>query len=390
MISSEMALARESKRIARAQRRAERISERQKKRLERHKLREQQKQLREEIERDRAEHEQERRKEEAQRQAILKKEKKFRAYRRKKLLKFYIRVCFSSTVLGIKTLNPANIPILLAYIRNNKTVIREFTTIFIHSTVFFVSAYLLVFLIKMLTSAISGLFFEYSSILYHYEVFWMVKPEEWFGDSVKLIYASGPIIALILAVFFAIFFSYIQTDRNLSKLFILWFFMHAFNAFFGALLIGSLFGRGFGYAIIWSYISDTEKVIYSIISITALFLLGVFTSRSFLISANTYFTKLEKNRQRAFIWAQAILPFLFGNILIGLIMYPRILLYDMTVSLTLFIAIIPIAIGHRFSRSLYFDEEPVKIYYRPLPLILIPLLIIFYRVILGFGIIIGQ
>jgi len=268
-------------------------------------------------------------------------------------------------------------------------LVRDFSVITLHSTLFYVAAYLLVFIIVLFTSAISGIFFEYTAIIYHYEVFWMVKPEEWFGDSVKMIYASGPILCGILGIFFAIIFSYIQTERGLGKLFILWLFIHSFNAFFGSLLIGSLFGKGFGYAIIWSFISDTGKVIYSIISITVLFLLGVFTTRSFLISANTYYSHLEKKQQRKFIGAQVILPFHRGNALIGLIMFPKALLFNMTVSLSLGITIVPIAIGYRFLPSLYFDEVTPKIRFRLQSILLVLAFIFLYRLILGFGILIG-
>jgi hypothetical protein len=259
----------------------------------------------------------------------------------------------------------------------------------IHSSLFFLASYILVFTIILFTSAISGIFFDYSSIVYYYEVLWIVKPEEWFGDSVKMIYASGPILSGILAVFASILFSYIRTERGLGKLFMLWFFMHAYNAFFGSLLIGSLFGRGFGYAIIWSYISDTEKVIYTIISITALFLLGVFVTRSFLISANSYYPQLEKRSQRYFIWAQVIVPFILGNILIGLIMFPEMLWYDMTVALCLGISILRIGIGYRFLPSLYFEEDHSRPRFLLKPIIIPVAFLLLYRLVLEFGIRIG-
>jgi len=324
-----------------------------------------------------------------ERHAIDVRERKFKRYRRRKLLRFYMRICLRKMLLSIKSLNPANLPQLIRYIGANKRQLREFAVISIQSTLLFVAAYLLIFLIILFTSSISGIFFDYRSIVYYYEVLWMVKPEQWFGDSVKMIYASGPILAGILAIFFAIIFSYIRTERGLGKLFLLWLFIHGFNAFFGSLLIGSLFDRGFGYAIIWSFISDTEKVIYSIVSITALILLGVFTAQSFLISANSYYQHLEKHQQKRFIWAQAIVPFLAGNAMIALLMLPELLLYDITVSLALILAIIPISIGHRFSHSLYFEEEAIRVRFS-FGIIAIPLIfIILYRIILGYGIMIG-
>ena len=314
------------------------------------------------------------------------KDKRFRKYRRRKLLRFYLRYCSKNILASIKTLNPANIPVLIGHIRNNRISIREFLVIAIHSTLFFVAAYILVFTIMLFTSAISGVFFDYSSIVYYYEVLWIVKPEEWFGDSVKMIYASGPILSGIIAVFVTFIFTYIRNDKGLGKLFVLWLFIHAYNAFFGSLLIGSLFGRGFGYAIVWSFMSDTEKVIYSIVSITALFLLGVFTTRSFLISANSYYPHLEKHQQQKFIWAQLIVPFIAGNILIGMIMFPEMLWYDMTVALCLGIALLPIAVGYRFLPSLYFEEDHSRPQFKLRPIVITIAFLLLFRIVLGIGI----
>jgi len=379
----------ESRRKAKAHRKQESKAFSERKRHDRAEYRRQKELLKAEHEEDLMLNREKYEAEEAERKALIKKEKQFQKYRRKKLFRFYFKYCSGNILQSIKALHPANIPHLISHLRKNRILIREFLAITTHSTLFFVAAYLLVFAIMLFTSAISGIFFDYTSIVYFFEVTWIVKPEEWFGDSVKLIYASGPVLSGILAVFASIAYTYIRTNRRIGKLFLLWFMMHAYNAFFGSLLIGSLFGRGFGYAIIWSFISDTEKVIYSIISITALFLLGVFTTRSFLITANSYYSHLDKRNQQNFIWAQLIMPFILGNILIGLIMFPELLWYDMTVALCLGISIIPVAIGYRFYPSLYFEEDHVRPRLLAKPVILTVCLIVLYRVILGFGITVG-
>jgi len=386
---SERVIHAESRKKSRKQRKIEARDDSLKRKLERQSVKDQKAQLKADYEQDFETNKDHYQQQEAERRALKRKERWFRKHRRRRLMRFYRKSCFRNIMLSIRTLNPANLPKLIAHIRENKTSIRKFSVIITHSTLFFVAAYILVFLILLFTAAISGIFFDYTSVVYYYEVLWIVKPEEWFGDSVKMIYAAGPILCGILAIFFAIIYSYIRTDKGLGKLFMLWFFIHSFNAFFGSLLIGSLFGRGFGYAIIWSFISDTEKVIYSIVSITALFLLGVFTTRSFLISANTYYPHLENRQQQKFVWAQVILPFLLGNILIGMIMFPEFLWYDMTVSLTLGITIIPIAIGYRFLPSLYFEEEKPVVSYKLRPIIMILSFIALYRIVLELGIMIG-
>jgi hypothetical protein len=379
----------ERKRLSREQKRSERSEDRLKRRQERLAIREIRKKLRSDQEQDYAQNKEVYEEELRRRLSARKKSNKFRRYRRRRLTRFYLKALFRNTLLSLKTLNPANLPKLYNYIRENKINIREFAIICLQSTMMFVASYLAVLLVLMGTEAISGVFFNYSSIIYYNKVLWLVKPEEWYQDSVQMIYASGPVLCGILAVFFAIIFSYMYTERILAKIFILWFVLHAFNAFFGALLIGSLFDRGIGYAILWSYISDTEKVIFSIVSILALFLLGVFTTRSFLISANIYYPQLEKSKHQAFIWAQLLLPFLVGNAFIGLIMLPDVDWFDIAVALSLTITIIPIAIGYRFLPSLFFEEGKTSVQLKLRAIALAIAFIVLFRIILGIGIRIG-
>ncbi len=376
-------------RIARQQLRVEREAEKRRKQQERRAEASRKEEIRIRLEEERLRSDALEKTARAEQAEKLAGERVFRKYRRRRLLRFMLRACSRNLKRDIRLLNPANAPLLLAYYGSHKRSIRDFLTITLHSTLLFIAAYLAVFFIGLLAASVSGVFFNYNSVIYHHEVLWLVKPEQWFGDSVKMIYTAGPVLSGIIAVFLAIWFAYVRTGTGLGKLFLLWAFMHGFNAFFGSLLIGSLFDRGFGYAIIWSYISDTEKVIYTIISITSMILLGVFVTRSFLISANSYFSKLERPWQRSFIWAQVILPFLLGNGFIALLMLPQVVLYDMTVSLSLGLAIIPIAIGYRFSPSLYFEEDYRMIRIRPWLVIACLAFILVYRLVLGFGIMMG-
>ena len=112
-----------------------------------------------------------------ERHAIDVRERRFKRYRRRRLLRFYVKICLRNVILRLKSLNPANLPELISHIRENKGQMREFAVISIHSTLLFVAAYLLIFLIILFTSSISGVFFDYRSIIYYYEVLWMVKPE---------------------------------------------------------------------------------------------------------------------------------------------------------------------------------------------------------------------
>ena len=312
--------------------------------------------------------------------------RKFRKRRRMRLLRFFMKACANNTLRFIRGLNPLHLPRLLKHAAENRENINGFVVIALHSTLLFVAAYLFIFFIGLITSVISGLFFNYHSILYFHEVVWLVKPEQWYGDSVKMIFSSGPIISGILGVIMAILFAQLRTGRGLFKLFLLWGALHGFNAFFGSLLTGSIFGKGLGHALEWSYFSDTEKVIFSIISILALVLIGVFSARSFLISANSYYPHLEKRKLGSFLWAQLIIPFLAGSLLVGAVMFPEILLYDMTVMYIMFITILSVIISSRFYPTLYSEDEHIGIAPRVRLILPALLFIILYRLVLGIGI----
>ena len=376
----------EHRTIAKEQLRSERLAAKQRRIYDRQEEKQAKQVIKLKIEQDLSDNAQHYQAVSEERKALKIRERNYRRKRRKRLTIFFVKACLRNTGKAIRNMSPARLPVLMEYARDNRKQIKELLIICIHSTLLFTAAYLLIFLISLVTSAIAGVFFDYHSIIYFNEVFWSVKQDQWYGDSVKMIYSSGPIVAGIIAVFLAIIFTYIHTDKNLTKVFFLWSFIHGFNAFFGSLLIGSIFGKGFGYALLWSYISDTEKVIYTIISIMALILLGVFTTKSFLISANTYFPELEKKRQRPFIWAQVILPFFFGNVLIVLIMLPKVLFYEMAVSLSLLTTIIPIAIAFRYYPSLYFEEEKIRIRLSKKIVFYVLAFIFLYRAILGIGI----
>lgn len=380
---------RNRKKLIREQKNFERKAERARQKAEKKKLKNDRLQQEAELKEDLQQNAERYSAEHAERRQKKRKARYYRKRKRLKLLRLYRKVCRRNTLDFIRSLHPSNLPLLIRQIKESKSAVKQFFVISLHSSLLFVAAYLLVFLIGLFTSAVSGLFFDFKSIIYYYDVFWLVKSDQWYSDSVKMIFASRPIVSGLFAIFLSIIFSNIKTDRGLFKLFILWAMIHAYNAFFGSLLVGSIFGKGFGYAISWAYISDTEKVIYSIISILVLFLVGVFTTKSFLVSANSYYSKLEGRKQRFFIWAQVILPYFLGNAIIGAVMYPQVLFNDIAISIALLIVVLPIALGYRFYPSMYFEEENIRVNFKYRLLLYTISFTLLYRLILGIGIPLG-
>jgi hypothetical protein len=210
--------------------------------------------------------------------------------------------------------------------------------------------------------------------------------EDWYHDSVKTIFSAGPIAALLTGITFMILYNGRKEKEGLFKLFFLWGFLHGISMFFGAMLIGTLFEKGIGHVISWMYIMDTGKVLYSIISIFMLVMAGMVSVKPFLISGNTYFQNLTRQNRRGFIWAQVIIPYLAGMVLLIALRWPRFMFYETFVSLTLFVCLLPVITAYSAYTDLYFEEDtkPANFSWRYF-LILIAVLL-FYRVGLNFGI----
>ena len=141
----------ERNRIIKNQRKADRISDRQKIIQERTEIRDARIKLKEEFGQNADEYQAA----VAERKAFEAKERKFRRYRRKRLIKFYSKVCIKSTIRTLKTFNPENLPILIRYIKQNRKNTRDFVIIAIHSTFLFTAAYFMIFLIGLLISSVS-------------------------------------------------------------------------------------------------------------------------------------------------------------------------------------------------------------------------------------------
>ena len=292
-------------------------------------------------------------------------------------------------VTAILSVNRKNIHKAYLDFKKSKTLRGEFTSITINATALFILSYLFIFFFSMLASAIASTIFDFSSIIYYYNVYFFIRSDEWYADAVKVIFSSGPVAALFLGTLLLIIFSYIREDKSIFKMFYFWGFLHGYSFFFGGLLTGTLFSRGFGHVIIWSYIMDTGKLVYSFISVAVLITIGLLSTKSFLISANSYYTNINKKNSTSFIFAQVVMPFILGTIILTLIRLPKIDEYFIFVTLTLLLVIIPILANYRLYPVLYFEEEKITIKTNLKLFISTIIIIVLFRIILAIGIPIG-
>jgi hypothetical protein len=310
----------------------------------------------------------------------------FRRRRRKRLIRFYLKNSIKRLRKSILSLNARNIRLWVVELRAQKQMRRNLWTITINSSSLFILSYLFVYIFALLITSLAGTFFEYSSTIYYYDIYFTIRSDQWYHDAVKVIYSAAPFACLFIGTLLLIVFSYVREEKGLYKMFFFWGFLHSYTMFFGGVLVGTVFGTGLGHAINWSYILDTGKMVYSIIAIAVFILIGVLSSKSFLISANTYYNNLTGAVRSKFVWAQMVLPFIVGNVMMFVFRMPRLKMYYIFVGITMILVIIPAWISTRFYPTLYFHEDPVSIKPRWKLVFLALFVYAALRILLGIGI----
>ncbi len=256
----------------------------------------------------------------------------------------------------------------------------------LNSTVLFLIAYILVFTLTSIVTAISASAFEITSELQYNQILFYIRSYDWTSDAVKTIFSTGPILALILGILLWILYTKVSEETGILKLLVVWMFIQCILFFFGDMMMGALFSKGFGYVIMYLYFMDTGKMIITLFALSSMFALGLLVARQLLFTANTYLSVLPGNQARRFTLFQYLIPFIAGNIIIDLVKLPGISLYEIFLNASIILFLIPIYIRAGMMQDLFFEEEPkvIKIYWKSLGVAVVMLVLL--RIVFGVGI----
>jgi hypothetical protein len=234
---------------------------------------------------------------------------------------------------------------------------KNFWIIATNSTASYVLAFLFVFYLNHFANILaSGMFgydlsFDWDIIYYH------IEPYEWTHDSVQLIYSAGPLLIFIVGIISLIGFYSLLEEPARIKTFFMWLTLHAFNFFFGGLLIGNVFKKGIGHVFNWMYFTDTAKMVVAMIGFFGLLATAYFMAKPVAISANSYFNKLGEKNLPFFFTAQIIVPFIAGTLIYMGYFAPRILFQELYSWISLAILLMIIFGRVVYMGTLYYDED---------------------------------
>ncbi|MCK9423260.1 MAG: hypothetical protein M0Q38_11745 [Bacteroidales bacterium] len=263
---------------------------------------------------------------------------------------------------------------------------RTFTIIFFNSTLLFILANLLVFVITRLSTGIAALSFNINTISYYYDINYLITGDKWTADAVQAVFSTGPIIALFTGIVLFFLYVSVQAETGILRLLVLWMIAQSIVFFLGEMLMGALFNQGFGYVIMYLFVMDTGKMLISVFAMVAMVTLGFFFTRLFLFSGNIYFNCINAHNRRKFVLNQFIYPFIAGNLLIFIIKIPELSLYEMCTNATMIFILLPVSIRGMNTQEIYFDEDPRSLKFSGTLIAITFLSLVLYRVIFGIGV----
>jgi hypothetical protein len=270
-----------------------------------------------------------------------------------------------------------------------KPQISEQFRITFNSTAYYVLSYLIIaFIFQLTQSLVSFYLFDIPSSFDRNSADYLIKPEAWSFDSVKVIFSSGVVLAFIIALLCLIVYLKALELDGLLRLFFLWGFIHSINLFLGSVMMGAFIFEGFGYVLSWMYLQDTAKMIILFLCLFLILAAGSLMTRPYLYSANTYYNQLTAEMRPSFRKYQFLYPYLIGTAIIFLLRFP-LSLYELLLVITPGFLILPLFWGIGKFPPYFFEDRPktIDIHWR---LVVITLaIIILYRIFMGIGIRIG-
>jgi hypothetical protein len=258
-------------------------------------------------------------------------------------------------------------------------------TVILHSTAYYLSSYIFALLVYQFLTALTARFFNIVPIIHFNKVEFIVNARLWTYDSVKMIFISGCVSALIFGLCCLVIYIKAISMEGLLKLFFLWGFIHGLNIFVGSFVIGAFIYEGMGYVYAWMYLQETEKMFLLFAGLILLLGSGTIMIKSMLLAANSYYNSSRPEDRLQFKLDQYLFPYLIGTAILLALRFP-VSIYEALLLVTPIFMILPLFIGFYRFTIFFFDENERSNRLRISILIFAIVLMAAYRVVFGFGI----
>lgn len=265
-------------------------------------------------------------------------------------------------------------------------------------TLSFIAAYIIVYIAYSAITGFFGLFFDMELKWFYYHL--KITPAEewmWSKKRVIVIYTSGPIAGLGIALLSRILYATVLKHRdNVLRNIVFWTYFHGIGFFFGNAIVGVLMNlsdlldtnRGFGLTFYFMSVSNNWQMFISALSIIGMVIIGLF-SYHFAIKTSVsrrLFKGGPKYRLRFLLNATTI-PWFVGSLIILALQYPNYVAYYTMYFPVIGLMMVPMLSLYnlRVSSTSVKTDRTSQVRPRLSLIITAVSLILFYRVVLGFG-----
>ncbi|MDO9511949.1 MAG: hypothetical protein Q7J34_09335 [Bacteroidales bacterium] len=294
----------------------------------------------------------------------------YKFYRRLRFLSYKWRTNFTKRRLS-KPIPKSGIP------SNDRWII------FLNSAAYFLLAYIFQQFISQAITTLIAAQFDFPVIMKPSGVYFNITADKWTMDSVKMLFSIQPVTSLIYGIIMFILSSKVKDLEGSAKLFLIWSSVLGFSGFFGALFFGTLLSKGFGHVLLYLYLSDTTRMILSILAGGLMISMGVFVRTQFLMSANIYYLRLPVRHIREFVRWNLWFPMITAVIIIIILRIPDTPPYEMFLIISPLILMLPSVKMPLPPNGLDFGDDQRQILLRKWVLIISLVILLGHRLISG-------
>ncbi|MBK7212164.1 MAG: hypothetical protein IPH88_02465 [Bacteroidales bacterium] len=217
----------------------------------------------------------------------------------------------------------------------------------LNSTALFIVAYLVSWFIYQFAVMVTASFSKIDSVLYYYEVMFPIGnySPKWNQTNIIFITLSGPMISLIMAIFYRFVVLRKFHPGAQMRQFFVWLYLNSMMLFFGAFVGGAITRQGFGYVVDWLYMNIAFRILFSLIF---LMLIGWISWKVVSYLPETVGKESYKNNRNGYIISRLIIPWFIGGGLMVLMklspvipQHENIFNYDAFTLATLMFAVVP-------------------------------------------------
>lgn len=266
-------------------------------------------------------------------------------------------------------------------------------------TLSFLAAYVIVYISYSVATGLLALMFDMELKWFYYHLKINAAEEYlWTKRRVIAIYTAGPIIGLGIALLSRIIYATTLKHRdNVLRNIVFWTYFHGIGFFFGNAIVGVLMNlsdlldnnRGFGLSFKFMLISNGWQIFIAALSIVAMVIVGLI-SYQFAIKTSLsrrLFKGGPKYRLRFLLNATTI-PWFVGSLILLALQYPNYVVYYTMYFPVIGLMMVPMLslYNMRVSSTSVKTDKASQVRPRLSLIITTLVLVIFYRVVLGFGI----